>query len=329
MGEQSGLLIRNRTIEGLMKKTLLLSSLAVATFVLAGCEGFDPTDWGNSDRYKEEFSSTHKLASGGRVVLEGFNGSVEVVGWDREEVEVAGTKQAAREEVMQAIKVDVTADAGMVRIRARKPQEMNCNCGVKFQLKVPKKVVLEDIGTSNGSLRLESVNGSARMHTSNGSVHVWGVTGDIDMATSNGSIDVDKFAGAAELKTSNGRVKASGVEGAFSARTSNGSIDVDIEALDKGRPLVLSSSNGSINVSLRKWQNNEVRASTSNSSVNVRLPEGVAAEVKAATSNGHITTDFEVATTQKSKTRMNGRIGGGGALLDLSTTNGNIRLMKR
>lgn len=312
-----------------MKKTLLLSLLSVATFTLAGCEGFDPTDWGNSDRFKENFSSTHKLAPGGRIVLEGFNGSVEVTGWDRDEVEVAGTKQAAREEVMRAITVDVTADAGMVRIRARRPEDRNCNCGVKFQLKVPKKVVLEDIGTSNGSLRLESVTGSARMHTSNGAVHVWGVTGDIDISTSNGSIDIDKFAGAADLKTSNGRVKASGVEGAFSARTSNGSIDVDIEALDKGRPLVLSSSNGSINLSLAKWQNNEVRASTSNSSINVRLPEGVEAEVKASTSNGNITTDYEVTTTQMSKTRLSGRIGGGGALLDLSTTNGNIRLMKR
>lgn len=312
-----------------MRHSLLTGSLLLASLTLAGCDFVDPSEWGNSDRYKEDFSSTHKLTSGGRVVLEGFNGSVEVMGWDKDEVEVSGTKSASREEVLKAINVDVTADPGMVRIRARRPDERNCNCGVRFTLKVPKKVILEDIGTSNGSLRLESIQGSARMHSSNGAVHVWGVDGDIDIQTSNGPVDVDKFMGSADLKTSNGRIKASGVEGAFSARTSNGSIDVDIDALDTGKPVVLSSSNGSINLALAKWQNNEVRASTSNSSVNLRLPAGVAAEVKAVTSNGNITSDFDLTTSQRSKTRVSGRIGGGGALLDLSTSNGNIRLLKR
>jgi DUF4097 and DUF4098 domain-containing protein YvlB len=312
-----------------MRHPLLTASLLLASLTLAGCDFIDPTEWGQSDRYKEDFSSTHKLAPGGRVVLEGFNGSVEIVGWEKDEVEVAGTKNAAREEVLHAMKVDVTADPGMVRIRARRPVENNCNCGVKFTLRVPKKVILEDIGTSNGSLRLDSTNGPARMHTSNGSVHIWGVEGDLNIVTSNGSVDVEKFKGAADLKTSNGRIKASGVEGVFSARTSNASIDVDVDALDTGKPAVLSSSNGSINLSLARWQNNEIRATTSNSSINLRLPSGVAAEVRAATSNGNISTDYEITTTQMSKTRVSGRIGGGGALVDLSTSNGNIRLMKR
>lgn len=312
-----------------MRHSLLMGSLLLASLTLAGCDFIDPTEWGNSDRFKEDFSSTHKLAPGGRIVLEGFNGSVEIMGWDKDEVEVAGTKNAAREEVVQAIKVDVTADPGMVRIRARRPVEHNCNCGIRFTLKVPRKVVLEDIGTSNGSLRLESVNGSARMHTSNGSVHVWGVEGTLDLQTSNGSMDIDKFKGSAELRTSNGRIKASGVEGSFNARTSNASIDADIEAIDTGKPIVLSSSNGSLSLSLARWQNNEVRASTSNASINLRLPSGVQSVVRAATSNGIITSDFELSTTQRSKTRINGRIGDGGALLDLSTSNGNIRLLKR
>lgn len=312
-----------------MRHLFLTGSILLASLSLAGCDFADPSEWVDAGRYKEDFSSTHKLASGGRVVLESFNGPVEVMGWDKDEVEVSGAKSASREEVLKAIHVDVTADAGMVRIRARRPDERHCNCGVRFTLKVPKKVILEDISTSNGSLRLESIQGSARMRSSNGAVRVWGVDGDIDIQTSNGSVDVDKFTGAADLKTSNGRIKASGIEGAFSARTSNGSIDAGIDALDTGKPLVLSSSNGSINVSLARWNNNEIRASTSNSSINLRLPAGVAAELKAVTSNGNITSDFELVASQRSKTRVSGRIGGGGALLDLSTSNGNIRLLKR
>lgn len=312
-----------------MRHPLLTGSLLLASLTLTGCDFIDPTEWGNSDRFKEEFSSTHKLASGGRIVLEGFNGAVEIAGWEKDEVEVAGTKNAARIDVLNAMKVDVTADPGMVRIRARRPTELNCNCGVRFTLKVPKKVILEDIGTSNGSLRLESVKGSARLHTSNASVHIWNVEGDVIIQSSNGSVEVDKFQGSADLKTSNARIKATGVEGVLSARTSNASIDVEADAVDTGKPIVLHSSNGSISLALARWQNNEIRADTSNASINLRLPTGVAAELKAVTSNGNISTDYEITTTQMSKTRVSGRIGGGGALVDLSTSNGNIRLMKR
>ncbi len=312
-----------------MRQSLLAAFLFAGSLALTGCDFVDPTDWGNSDRYKEDFSSTHKLASGGRITLEGFNGSVEVVGWDKDEVVVSGTKQAAREDVMKAIDIDITSDAGALRIRARRPTDVNCNCGVKFALKVPKKVILEEIATSNGSMRLESVTGNANLRSSNGSIRIWGVDGDVTATTSNASIDVDKFKGAADLKTSNGRIKAGGIEGSFSATTSNASIDADADAITTGKPVTLRTSNGSINFALTRWQNNEVRAATSNSSINLRLPAGVQAEVKASTSNGSINTDFEVSSSQFSKNRLNGRIGGGGALLDLSTSNGNIRLLKQ
>lgn len=312
-----------------MRQRLLFSMMLAASLMLGGCVDFDPSDWGDSQRFKEDFSSRHKLASGGRVLVEGFNGSIEVMGWDGDGAEVAGTKYASREEVMHDLKVDITSDATGLRIRSRKPLEQGCNCGVKFVLRVPRKVVLESITTTNGSIRVESLAGQATLKTTNGSVKVWSVEGDLDARTTNGSIDLEKFNGAAELKTTNGRVKAMGVKGAFAATTSNGSIDADLDYVETGKPVVLETSNGSINLVLAEWKNNEVRAHTSNSSINVRLPDGVQAELRAATSNGHINSDFEVTTTQSSKTRLAGRIGGGGALLDLTSTNGNIRLLKR
>lgn len=311
-----------------MRRPWLILPLALGSLALAGCE-FDPTEWSDSDRYKEDFAYNHKLASGGRVMLESFNGSVEVLGWDKDSVDITGAKYASREEVMRDIKIDIVAEADSIRIRAIRPIERNCNCGARFVLKVPKKSLLDNIQSSNGSVRVESVTGNARLKTSNGSIRVWGVTGTLDASTSNASIDVGQFQGAATLHTSNGRIKADGVNGAFEAHTSNASIDAQIASLESGRTLEAHSSNGSINLTLDKWANNEIKATTSNSSVNLRLPEGLHADLRASTSNGNITTDFEVATSQFSKTRLNGRLNGGGALIDLSTSNGNIRLMKR
>ena len=302
--------------------------LAASSLLLAGCE-IDPTDWGNSDRYKEDFSSTHKLADGGRVMLESFNGSIEILGWDQPSVEVSGTKSASREEIMKQIRIDVVSEADSIRIRAIRPVERNCNCGVKFTLKVPKKVILDTIQTSNASVRVESITGNSRLKTSNGSIRVWGVTGNLEATTSNASIEVGQFTGAADLRSSNGRIKADGVRGAFDAHTSNASIDASIVELEPGRAVSLESSNGSITLALDTWKNNDIRAHTSNASVNVRLPDDTAADLNLATSSGNITTDFEITTSQFSKTHVVGKIKGGGPRLDLTSSNGNVRLMKR
>ncbi|MGC4050877.1 MAG: hypothetical protein QM757_16040 [Paludibaculum sp.] len=76
-----------------MQRNWLALSLVFGTLTLTGCD-IDPSDWGNSDRYKEEFSYQHKLNPGGRVVLETFNGSVEVLGSDGDRVDISGTKYA-------------------------------------------------------------------------------------------------------------------------------------------------------------------------------------------------------------------------------------------
>ena len=311
-----------------MRTSWLALVLTCGSLALAGCD-LDPTDWGSSDRYKEDFSYNYKLSPGGRFSLESFNGSVEVLGWDRDTVDVAGSKYASREDVMRDIKIDAATDSSGVRIRAIRPLEHNCNCGARFVVKVPRKILLDTIQTSNGSMRVESITGNARLRTSNGGIRVYGVEGDVEATTSNASIELAQSKGAANLRTSNGRIKADNVRGAFDAHTSNSSIDAQIAELDPNRQVTLESSNGSINLAMDSWKGNDIRAHTSNSSINLRLPDSLAAELRANTSNGNITSDFEITTTNFAKTHVNGKIGGGGALLDLNTSNGSIRLQKR
>jgi hypothetical protein len=292
-----------------------------------GCE-FEPGDWGSSNRYKEDFSYDFKLAQGGRLEVESFNGSVEVVGWDSDAVQVRGTKSASREDVVKELNIDATGDNGLVRLRAVRPAP-NCRCGVSFTIRVPRKTRIDRADTSNASLRIESIEAPARVHTSNGSIKIYDVSGDLEATTSNASIDAEKLSGSAVLRTSNGRIHGEGVRGDVEARTSNSSIDLTVTEADPTHPIVLNSSNGSITLNLATWKGNEIRANTSNSSINLRLPESLDARVHASTSNGSINTDYEVTTSHFSKTLLEGKIGNGGPLLDLQTSNGSIRIAKR
>ena len=284
--------------------------------------------WGSSDRYKEDFSYDFKLPAGGHVEVESFNGTVEVIGWDSDSVQIRGTKHASRQEMLKEITIDAKNSPTDVRVRALHPSP-NCNCGVTMTVKVPRKTKLDNVTTSNASLRVESIDGRARVRTSNGGVRLYDLNGDVEATTSNGGIEAEKVTGQAVLRTSNGRIRGDSFHGGLEAVTNNSSIDVTVSEADPARPIILSSSNGGVTLNLLTWKGNEIRATTSNASVNLFLPASINARLKASTSNGSIHTDYEVTSSNFSKTSLDGRIGQGGAPITAQTSNGNIRIAKR
>ena len=302
--------------------------LCAAALGLAGCD-IDGANWGSSTRFKQEFSETRPLPPGGRIFLENFNGSVEMMGWDRGEVQITGEKYASTQDVLEQMQIEAVAEGGSLRIRTIRPALRNCNCGAKYTLRLPRKAVLDRIETSNGSLRLEAIEGEARLRTSNGSLTVIDVKGPLEATTSNGSLEINGYEGSATLKTSNGRIRGSGIRGRIEAETSNGSMDIVIAEPAAGLPMRFTTSNGGINLTLDKWAGSGLVARTSNASINLRLPEGVNAQLQASTSNGSINTELEIATSQMSKNRLEGRLGSGGPLIDLATSNGTIRVLRR
>ncbi len=283
--------------------------------------------WDNSDRYKENFSYDFKLAPGGRLEVESFNGPVEVVGWDNASVQVRGTKHASREDALHAIKIDTSNSPSEVRLRAISPSP-NCNCGVTFSVRVPRKTRLDNVATSNGNLRIESIDGRTRARTSNGGIRLYDISGGVEATTSNGGIEARKVTGEAILRTANGRIQGADLHGGLEASTANSQIDVTVADADPSRPLILSNSNGAITLSLLTWKGNEIRARTSNGSVNLLLPPALNALVRASTSNGSIHTDYEVTSSHFTKTSLDGRIGQGGPPISAQTSNGNVRIAK-
>jgi hypothetical protein len=283
--------------------------------------------WDDSGRYKEDFSYDFKLAPGGHLEVDSFNGPVQVVGWDHDSVRVRGTKHASRQAALRAIRIDASGNPSDVRLRADSPSP-NCNCGVSFTVSVPRKTRLDNVSTSNASLRIESIEGRARLRTSNGEIRLYDISGEVQATTSNAGIEAQKLTGPAILRTSNGRIRGDNLRGGLEATTANSSIDVTVSEADPARPLILNSSNGAITLSLLTWKANEIRATTSNASVNIFLPAALNALVRASTSNGSIHTDYEVTSSHFSKTSLDGRIGQGGAPISAHTSNGNVRIAK-
>jgi Toastrack DUF4097 len=121
----------------------------------------------------------------------------------------------------------------------------------------------------------------------------------------------------------NGRVEVGGVDGALDASTVNGSVDVT----DAGGPVEASAVNGSVEVGVARVDAaGRSRLHTTNGLVRLTLPRDASADVEASTVNGGTSCDFDLADARKSRRRIEGRIGTGGARFELGTVNGSARI---
>ena len=306
-----------------MRAKFIVPAVAAGMLVLAGC---DFEDLGGLERYHEDFHYSHPLKAGGRLTVEGFNGSIEVSTWDQDTVDISGTKYARSLTDTSAIRVDIDHTPDAVTVRAVRPSMRYGNYGVRFAIKVPRNAVLDHLTTSNGSIRTVEGSGPARFKSSNGHIDVQRLRGGLYAETSNGPIEVLDSDGSVEAHSSNGHIRIEGLRGSLDASTSNSHIEARIDrAVDSVR---VSSSNGHIDLTLPPGAACPVRAHTSNSSITLRLPGEVNAHLSASTSNGSISSDFEMRMRGEfSRHHLEGTIGIGGPLIDLSSSNGSIRVL--
>jgi hypothetical protein len=317
-----------RSLAGERKMFIVLVAAAV---LLTGCEFGDMAP---SDRYQSDFHYTYEIQPTGRINAESFNGAIDISGWDRNKVEITGAKYGSTEELRDAIRIEVHNTPDMVEIRAVKPSSMRMgNMGARFTLHVPRKAMLDRITTSNGPVKVRDVGSAAHLRSSNGSIDVTNVTGDVDAHTSNGSVEADTIGGAATLKTSNGRIRAEDVNGALEAETSNNSITARLDSAPAATTKLVTS-NGSVDLTMGSAPKGDIRVETRNNGIKLHLPANAAAHVVADTSNGSVSSDFSMASKtdgddqKKRQKHVDGLIGAGGPMIELSTSNGSIHILK-
>jgi DUF4097 and DUF4098 domain-containing protein YvlB len=158
--------------------------------------------------------------------------------------------------------------------------------------------------TGSGHISVEGVQGKVRASTGSGEILATGVAGGLHASTSSGSVTLRQTApGDVEVSTGSGTLQLEGAHGAVRAQTASGNI------------LVEGKGQGS-------W-----RLSTASGSVTVRLPGEQGFTLHTHTVSGSVHTAREM-TVQGAfgKHDLEGKVGGGGFMLDVSTVSGNIRV---
>ena len=125
----------------------------------------------------------------------------------------------------------------------------------------------------------------------------------------NGEIAASALAGRLVATNVNGAITGRHLKGGVEARTVNGAVTIDVESL------------GDELIDLR----------TVNGALELTLPESARANLSATVANGVIDTTGLVLDLmgEQTRRRVRGRLNGGGAPIELTTTNGPIRVAVR
>ena len=126
-------------------------------------------------------------------------------------------------------------------------------------------------------------------------------------------------------RTVNGGIEATGLKADAEATTVNGGVELDSTGTARAQTV-----NGGITARLGRadWDGT-LTLKTVNGGIDVTLPEGLSADLKCSTVNGDISTDFPLTVKGKiARRKLEGTIGSGGRLLEMTTVNGGIELKK-
>jgi DUF4097 and DUF4098 domain-containing protein YvlB len=305
-------------------KSVIPGGLLAALLSLTSCI-VDVGDW---QRYSKDFHSSYPLKPGGTLTVDTFNGAIDISTWDENTVDISGTKYGPSQDEADNLRVDIDHTPSSVSIHVQRPTDRRHNEGARLTIKAPRGTQFDRIVTSNSSIRTEDGAGPAHLRTSNGSIHVTNLHGDVEAETSNSAIEIEGVDGNVRAHTSNGHIRAERVNGSTDASTSNSGVNIDVARADK--EVRIDTSNSGVELDLPRNFSSNVHVETRNGPITLHLADGANARLSAHTSNSSIETDFEVrAQGELSRNRLEGVIGSGGPLIELITSNGSIKLLKR
>lgn len=195
---------------------------------------------------------------------------------------------------------------------------------VAFEITVPRHFNLE-LTTSGGDIAVADIEGRVRARTSGGDLTFARVDGDLDGDTSGGDIRLAEGTARAKLHTSGGDITIARAGGPTEVSTSGGDIRLDSVA----ELISATTSGGDITAVLAGDLRHDSLLSTSGGDVRVRLAPTIGFRLDARTSGGDVRAaglTLTIADGALGKSKLVGTVNGGGPLLKLRSSGGDISL---
>jgi hypothetical protein len=328
-------------------KTLLC--IVVASTVVAGTAAA-----------QERVNETRPASPTGTVEIVNTAGSVRVVGWNRNEVQVTGTLGRGVE------RLDFATEGDRTRVRVVLPREARNVQRSDLEIRVPARSNPQ-VRTTSADIEVSGVGGAIDARSTSGSVTISGnarevaanstsgrveitgerlqtlkagtVSGAIRLRGSSGSVEAESVSGAVDIsvatpqaraKTVSGPLTVRGVSGIAEASTVSGEATVEGGRFSR---MSLSSVSGGLRFQGDVERGGLYHLNSHSGRIVVRLPAAVAADFEVNTFSGNITNEFGPGAVRVSQygpgRELRFTAGQGGARVVAKTFSGNVTLARQ
>jgi DUF4097 and DUF4098 domain-containing protein YvlB len=256
----------------------------------------------------DDYAKSYTVSNRAKVHVDTNDGSVNVTTGDTQQVEFRVEYQGYV--LNKSLQIDSNQRGDEVELIARIPKGWHFSIGMMrrlhIEVRMPKEADLQ-VRTGDGSIKANGLSGTIDLHSGDGALTVSSLKGSLRLHTSDGSIEGSDLDGQCDAASGDGRIRLTGRFDVLSTRSGDGSVAV--EALHGSK---LDSS----------WS-----ISSGDGSIEVALPADLPVNIDASTGDGHISSDIPITMEGVvSKSRVHGKMNGGGSTLTIRTGDGSIHL---
>jgi DUF4097 and DUF4098 domain-containing protein YvlB len=275
----------------------------------------------------EKIDQTKDADDTGKVKIFNLSGDVEIIGWDRSEIQVTGTVGDDAEEFIFEVSGKVTT------IKVKVPDRIHGHKDVSSDLliRVPEGSSI-DVSTVSADITAEGVRGEQELQSVSGDLVTDIFDQDIDAETVSGDVEVtgSNEDSEAKLGSVSGDVMADGLSGHIKAGSVSGDIDITDGDFDRAK---LETVNGDITYVAALRSDGKLDVETVNGTVDVMFVGDVSADFDIETFNGRIRNCFGPDAERTSKYAPGWELefteGAGDARVTIATLNGGLKLCKQ
>jgi DUF4097 and DUF4098 domain-containing protein YvlB len=225
-----------------------------------------------------------------------------------------------------------------IRVGRFADEDAQRHISISYDVTVPAQTSV-NARTGSGAVQVGNLRGSVDANSGSGGITIGQVAGSVLASTGSGSIEV---AGAASLDahSGSGSIRAMAIGGAVKARTGSGGVRIaqsgkgDVEVSSASGEVVVTGVNGAARVSASSGSievegrpSGPWKIDSSSGGVTLRLPPDASFDLDAQVSSGRIDSAHPVTVSGRiDRQRLQGKVRGGGPLVDVHTSSGGIRI---
>ncbi len=300
-----------------MSRPLALVAVGALAIAASGCELNLETEGVTATETR-----TFELTGEPEVVVQTFDGSIEVRSWDRDSIEVEVEKRAMEQRLLEDIKISAEQDGNRITIKVTGPGREGfrgitvgnrISPTARLRVALPRKSNLQ-ASSGDGAISIDDVSGTVRLDTEDGSVRASRVYGDIRVRSGDGTIRMEKVEGRLDLETTDGSITLDAKPTALRGRTGDGSIRLHVAPdTTMSEDWELTTGDGSITLTLPPSFDAELDAESGDGSVHSSHP-GIRSEERTGRDR------------QERRRSLKTTMGAGGKVFRVRTSDGSVRI---